>query len=128
MGVEIDRCPSCGGIWLDGGEIKQLLAMRNAPGSEAQLEATIDRLAKARPTGGAPPPPADDIVNTACPACAGKLTIVTFGQTIIEHCNACQGVFIDRGELARAMKLVDSNEATTIMALAGSVVTSGRIG
>jgi len=128
MGVEIDRCPNCGGIWLDDGEIKELIAKRTAPGSDAQLEAAIDQLARSQPSAGTPPPLAGDIVNTACPACGGKLTIATFGQSSIEQCNACQGVFVDRGELAKAMQLVDSNEATTIMALAGAVTTSGTIG
>jgi len=128
VGVEIDRCPNCGGIWLDGGEIKELIARRSSPDGDAQLEAAIDRLSKARPLGGAPPMVAGDAVHKACPACSGKLTIAHFAQTQIEHCNACQGVFLDRGELARAMKLVDSNEATTIMALAASVTTSGTIG
>jgi Zn-finger nucleic acid-binding protein len=126
LGVEIDRCVSCGGIWLDGGEIKQLVEQRT-PGSDARLEATIAQLAKASPTGGAPPPSTADIVNVACPACGGKLTIAWFGDTSIEQCNRCDGIFVERGELAKAMKLVDSNEATTIMALAKSVTTSGQI-
>lgn len=128
MGVEIDRCINCGGLWLDSGEIKELIAKRPAPGSDAQLEGMIDQLAQIRPTAGAPPPRPADVVNTACPSCGGKLTIATFGDAAIEQCNGCDGVFVDRGELAKAMKLIDSNEATTIMALAGSVTTSGEIG
>ena len=128
VGVEIDRCVNCGGIWLDGGEIKELIARRTAPGSDAELEAKIARLSKARATPAASPSGDADVANVRCPACQGKLTIATFGNTSIEQCNGCDGVFIDRGELAKAMKLVDSNEATTIMALAGSVTTAGSIG
>ncbi len=25
MGVVIDRCPTCGGVWLDNGELEQIL-------------------------------------------------------------------------------------------------------
>ncbi|WKZ56484.1 MAG: zf-TFIIB domain-containing protein [Bdellovibrionota bacterium] len=25
MGVVIDRCPKCGGVWLDGGELEQII-------------------------------------------------------------------------------------------------------
>lgn len=128
MGVEIDRCPKCGGIWLDGGEIKELVARRRSPAGDAQLEAAIDQLSRAQPLGGTRPMVVGDAIHRPCPACAGKLTNVYFAQTQIEHCNKCQGVFLDRGELARAMQLVDSNEATTIMALAASVTTSGTIG
>ncbi len=127
LGVEIDRCINCGGLWLDAGELKELVARRPAPGSDEQLEAKIAQLSRVRPTGGAAPSDVD-VVNRACPACRGKLIIATFGDASIEQCNACYGVFVDRGELAKAMKLVNSGEATTIMALAGSVTTSGSIG
>lgn len=126
MGVEIDRCVNCGGIWLDAGELKALVANRPGPGTDAQLEATIDQLSRARPTDTVPR--LADVASTACPACAGKLTIVNFADSHIEQCNGCHGVFVDRGELAKAMKLVDSSEATTIMALAKSVTTTGSIG
>lgn len=126
LGVEIDRCVSCGGIWLDGGEIKELIAQRTAPGSDDQLETLITQLASARNAPSSAPPPAADL-GTPCPACAGKLTVATFGDTAIEQCNRCDGLYLDRGELAKAMKLVDSGEATTIMALARSVTTEGKI-
>jgi len=127
QGVEIDRCVSCGGIWLDGGEIKELVAQRTDPSSDAQLEASIARLSKARGGGGAPAGEAN-VATTACPACQGKLTVASFGDANVEQCNACDGIFVDRGELAKAMKLVDTSEATTIMALAKCVTTSGSIG
>lgn len=125
LGVEIDRCVNCGGIWLDGGEIRELAAKRAAAGADHELEMAIDRLSTQAPTGAAPAP--GDNANVPCPACGGKLTQASFGPTAVEYCNACQGVFLDRGELARAMQAVDSNEATTIMALANSVTASGFI-
>jgi len=127
MGVEIDRCVNCGGLWLDAGELKELVSKRTSPDSDAQLESTIDQLSRMRPTGDASARAAD-AVDTPCPACGGKLMVAHFADTSIEQCTACDGVFIDRGELAKAMKLVDSSEATTIMALAGSVTTTGSIG
>ena len=126
LGVEIDRCVNCGGIWLDGGEIRELAAKRSAAGADHELEAAIARLSTQRPTGATPV--RGDGPDVPCPACSGKLTVASFGPTRIEYCNACQGVYLDRGELARAMQAVDSNEATTIMALAGSVTASGVIG
>ena len=29
-GVQIDRCPECGGMWLDAGEVEELLAREDA--------------------------------------------------------------------------------------------------
>ncbi len=130
FGVEIDRCPKCGGLWLDGGEIKQLNEQRNARADDKTLEEAIARLAKRDSPGGTPVVQSGEQVvkSTPCPACSGKLTAVLFAGSTIEQCNACHGVFLDKGELQKAMELVDSNEATTIMALAGSVTTSGSIG
>ncbi len=126
--VEIDRCPQCGGIWLDAGEIEALNERRKAD-VNASLEDAIVRLSKHDSGGPAVVPSGEQVVEThRCPACEGKLTNVNFAGTTIELCNGCHGVFVDKGELQRAMELVDSNEATTIMALAGSVTTSGSIG
>ena len=61
-------------------------------------------------------------------ACAGKLAVVSFSESTIVLCGACDGVFLDKGELQRAMELVGSDEATTIVALASSVSTAGTIG
>ncbi len=30
--VRVDRCDRCNGIWLDAGELEQIISMENAPG------------------------------------------------------------------------------------------------
>jgi Zn-finger nucleic acid-binding protein len=40
-GVILDRCPVCGGLWLDGGELEQVLAVVAA--SERDLDRDIKR-------------------------------------------------------------------------------------
>jgi hypothetical protein len=30
--VSIDRCDTCGGIWLDAGELEQIISQENTPG------------------------------------------------------------------------------------------------
>ena len=116
LDVEVDVCPGCGGMWLDDGEIK-LLAQK--PG---------DALKQAKKLEKGKSGNARDVVDSPCPACEGKLMIASFGPTNIEHCSGCGGIFLDRGELEKAMRLVDSTEATTIVALARSVSTSGELG
>lgn len=116
LDVEVDLCPGCGGMWLDAGEIKKLA---QTPADALEQVAKIDKSKKGKSA---------DVIDTPCPACNGKLMIATFGPTSIEHCSACGGVFLDRGELEKAMRLVDSTEATTIVALARSVSTSGELG
>jgi Zn-finger nucleic acid-binding protein len=123
QGVEIDHCGSCGGIWLDEGEIRALAARPGETMADvAALEARIAAFSSTDPG------PAPEVLGVPCPACAGKLTHAVFGPTAVELCSACHGLFIDRGELEKTMQLVDTTAATTIVALARSVRTSGTIG
>jgi Zn-finger nucleic acid-binding protein len=121
--VEVDFCPRCRGLWLDHGEIKQLASDKAAALAKlAEVEKTQGRL------GGMGLASEAKVLQQKCPACAGKLGIAKFGMTSIEVCTACQGVFLDRGEIDKAMALVEAGEAATIVALARSVYTSGTIG
>jgi len=128
-GVEIDRCPNCGGLWLDDGEIDRLTTSVRASGG-AEIEEMIRKLSGSdpAPNGGNVATDAEAVRQTPCPACRGKLTAALIGGVTIALCNSCQGMFLDAGELQHAMKLVGRDEATTIVALAGSVTTSGSIG
>jgi Zn-finger nucleic acid-binding protein len=35
--IEYDRCRSCGGVWLDRGELEQIIAMAYRTGKQARL-------------------------------------------------------------------------------------------
>ena len=122
-GVEIDRCEGCGGLWLDGGEIKEL-AQKPAD-ALSEVQAIDNESASVNPTN---PGLSPEVLDKPCPACGGKLTHAVFASTGVEHCNGCQGLFLDRGELQKAMALVDTTAATTIVALAKSVETAGTLG
>lgn len=124
VGVEIDCCGGCGGIWLDEGEVKALAAQ---PAETAAKVSMFEQDAGGQFTPTDPGVSAEALAKP-CPACGGKLTHALFGPTAIEHCNGCHGIFVDRGELDKAMRLVDTTEATTIVALAKSVQTSGVLG
>lgn len=123
LDVEVDICPSCRGLWLDHGEIRQLASDRAAALAQlVDVEKQVTRL------GGMGLVTEAKVLKSKCPACGGKLGIARFGPTTVEVCTACQGVFLDRGELEKAMSLVEGGEAATIVALARSVHTSGTIG
>lgn len=134
--VEVDDCPSCGGLWLDKGEIWQL-----SEGSTQALEALIAQLNKAAPSqpkgAGAPyreleisQPPNASPLDTPCPACDGKLALARFGPVQVELCTECDGLYLDRGELDKAVQVMrDRGSAlTTIASLAKWVSTRGSIG
>jgi len=36
-----------------------------------------------------------------CPACGGEMEIRLIGKVEIDQCPACEGIFLDRGELAK---------------------------
>lgn len=90
-GVQVDRCPVCGGIWMDAGELERIVAQGehgrddltrlDHPGTtieEADHEACC-------PRDGAP------LVPRVDPEHPG----VEF-----DVCGACRGVFFDAGELS----------------------------
>ena len=91
-GVGIDRCESCGGIWLDMLELERLL--------EAKPRELIreDRAAaeEATASGGD---------QRACPSCRGtyliKLNSLHRPGTIVDSCTVCHGTWLDAGELSR---------------------------
>ena len=72
----------------------------------------------------------DSTVEVPCPACHGKLTLANLGPIFVEHCSVCDGLYLDKGELEKAIKVlqVRGDEIATIVALARYVVTSGEIG
>ncbi len=113
--IEVDLCPSCGGIWLDHGEIEKLARKQ---GSE------IDRLRRLLTSRKGPPPVPSDI-TTACPACTSKMKEIGLadGKLTIDFCTRCKGVFLDRGEIDSALKTIKDAKATLpqLVAAAASV-------
>ena len=83
--IEIDRCPSCGGIVLDKGETE-----------------TIDSLGLAETIEGAVQQPHVSRTATArCHECKRDM-IALKGPGDIEYdwCDGCERLFFDRGELS----------------------------
>ena len=87
-GVTLDFCRGCGGVWLDAGEMAELMQF---------LEAE-------------PPSGIEDITSMqlTCPSCGGALTEVEHppeSEILIDICTACAGVWLDRGELVKLRRL-----------------------
>ena len=104
------------------GQRRDSRARRQVRGGAGELRELVQE--------GAPSAPARSTVERPCPACGGKLTLAVFGSIYMEHCTLCEGIFLDRGELDKAMFVVKArgDEIATIVALARSVVTRGTIG
>jgi Zn-finger nucleic acid-binding protein len=117
--VEIDYCPGCRGLWLDKDEINQLAA------KTGQALGELRALVQEGGEGQVSPEHRD----RPCPACGGKMTVVLLRSISLEHCLQCDGIFLDRGELDRAMEEFSSHasEIELIVSLARSVA-SGKLG
>ncbi len=87
VGVEIDQCAKCGGVWLDEDEWFRLTRGR---GDDAVRLSVVNR----RPT------------EYPCPRC---LTLLEEGnhskdsEFAIDICPGCGGGFFDRGEMVRLL-------------------------
>ncbi len=91
--IQVDCCPSCGGTWFDKGELNQLenimevsiVEIRKIPNKNSQLE------------------------KLKCPCCnlhptLSKSEHFRDKNVIIDHCEVCQGIWLDKGELEAIQK------------------------
>lgn len=92
--VEVDACPTCYGIWLDAGELKQIERLSEIDHSG---ETPLDSVTAAEQMV-TPSAPID------CPKCSSPMHSKEYGfssQVVIDVClNGC-GTWLDKGELQR---------------------------
>lgn len=87
--TEVDQCLICRGVWLDLGEIDQLLALRELPTN--LLDAEIQHPPAVRVPEG----------HRTCPRCNIFLTVVEVDRIALDVCSECKGFFCDRGEFGK---------------------------
>ena len=80
----LDLCPSCGGVFFDKGEIAKLT-------NDRELERLIVDYA-----GGASRIP--------CPRCDDAMAQRPAGGVVLDVCQNCSGIWVDRGELETAAR------------------------
>ena len=89
--IELNRCTSCGGLWLDAGEVKSIKE------DDAKVGYVVD-------TGNNfPNSKWNSITEIDCPYCEIKMTHHSYSKDKkikYEACGSCYGVFMDAGELA----------------------------
>jgi len=86
-GIFLHECPCCSGIWLNKGELNQLVHP-----VEGDLEyCSTEKIEE------------DRISEIFCPLCKNvklkKVNFVTYSDIIMDYCDKCQGLWLDRGEL-----------------------------
>lgn len=93
--VEIDRCFSCGGVWLDEGEL-ELLLEGSKFGDEIIYSILPFKKAKEKPV--------------KCPVCRKKMTKIIAGKSesvILDKCEKGHGIWLDGGELEKIIHMAD---------------------
>ena len=110
--VEIDRCASCRGIWLDAKELERIqdISQRDYSAEIKQLPNLVDQayamaLAKSKPT-------------ISCPNCGDDQSMERrehggCSQILIDVCPKCQGVWLDDGEISALEIFFERAEADT---------------
>lgn len=101
-GIEIDRCRTCSGAFLDRGELEKIerYAGRNGGDGNARALAMFKRanVQAHRPSDGTPE---GEPVMVPCPSCSEPMFEREWGQTLVmvDVCLDCRGVWVDQGEL-----------------------------
>jgi Zn-finger nucleic acid-binding protein len=95
--VEVDYCTSCGGVWLDAGELELLID--DEKGEENLLSSfNIDSSHKEK--------------SYKCPICKKKMDKVFVGankDVLIDKCPVEDGLWFDKGELEDVINLASGN-------------------
>lgn len=98
-GIDIDRCGSCYGAWLDPGELERIQSAARARGgaSRGEIAESTTRRAYARARASKEERP-----QLACPSCGDEMFEREWGYgslILVDACAGCRGVWVDGGEL-----------------------------
>ena len=91
LGVRMDTCQGCGGVWLDGGELSMVLA--RDPDEIRQLDQDLTHTAGRHATS------VSELL--LCPLCHVPMEHKPFAGSNgarLDTCDHCRGVFADAGE------------------------------
>jgi Zn-finger nucleic acid-binding protein len=105
-GVPIDVCGKCSGVWLDRGELYEIIQKREKTFTEQEKGEVAPQVHKQ----GKPHqmyPEAD------CCVCGETMNRFTYGGTsgiIIDRCRAGHGLWLDKGELEKIQIYIEKSE------------------
>lgn len=102
-GLELDTCPTCGGLWFDRDELRRAehLADPEVDWMDLELWKHLERFQiEARAHG--------------CPRCAKPMVRLRYGDEKVEldHCASCGGVWLEAGALERILLALEKEAST----------------
>ena len=106
-GIEIDRCETCGGTWLDAGELEQLALRASAPPG---------RLSEALAAGKG-----ERHGDRRCVRCGSKLRIVAVNGVEVDRCPHGCGLWFDAGEVPKLVSSFHEGEAGAVAGFFGDL-------
>lgn len=91
--IQVDACHKCGGTWFDKGELEQI---------DKIVELSIIEIRKI-------PDKQSQFKKLHCPSCnlhpkMSKLEHQRDKKVIIDYCQVCKGIWLDKGELEAIQK------------------------
>lgn len=96
-GVQIDQCTRCHGVWLDEGELQQIIAREEETFSPEMIQSAIIN-------GFAGIPEAEKDSVELCPKCGARMTAVNYAYhtgIIIDRCPSQHGIWFDGQEMEK---------------------------
>lgn len=105
LGVTIDVCPACAGIWFDEGELTRLHQL------DDEVLPRIDALYQPQVTSYDPP------WERLCPNCRQPLRSYNYLYTSnirLDTCEQCGGVWVDNGELEVMHRVLQDARAAEV--------------
>lgn len=122
LGVELDRCDTCGGFWFDDGEVgalaPHLAREQDVPDLDLNIVHEKPKVVRR-----------DE--ERSCPRC--QTTMRTFNycynsNIMLDRCGGCSGVWMDGGELQEVVTYVKGNPTLDKLseAIADEVGTAHR--
>lgn len=114
--VEVDHCITCGGIWLDSGELEILLNGLN--NKESLLSSFKTKSISSEPL-------------KKCPNCFKKMQLVSYrlksDEVVVDRCLQNCGIWFDRHELLKLIELggVDNENKNSMHNLLSSIFKKG---
>jgi hypothetical protein len=111
--VEIDYCASCGGIWLDAGELELLL--ENAVEAHLLLQSFTSAHTRQE--------------KRKCPICRRKMEKIIAGHqtqqaVLLDRCRNNHGLWLDRGELQQLMEKGNFDKEGKVQHLLGELFST----
>jgi Zn-finger nucleic acid-binding protein len=97
-GVELDRCPAGHGIWLDRGEL--LDVVRSEAAGRSMTE-ELEQLAASQADVGAAVVADGTRAARPCPVCGAAMRVVEYANSGIPVDECAHGTWLDAGELER---------------------------